>query len=123
VKPDNERAIPSTGLETLSAFLSPSGEELIRICNGCFRVLHHGGGIRILVPSLEMALEAYLTGDKPWFPDFPTEYGSLGGRFMNFLFCEGQHRLAFDFSFVAETLYCWFCRSAEDGASCESLAS
>ena len=35
---------------------------------------------------------------------FPTEYGSLGGRFTNFLFCEGQHRLAFDFSFVAETL-------------------
>jgi len=48
-------------------------KELIRVCNECFRVLHHGGGIRIPVPSLEMALEAYLRGDKPWFPDFPTE--------------------------------------------------
>jgi len=60
------------------------------------------GGIRILVPSVELAIEAYLQDDEDWFPDFPTMFSSLGGRFANFLFCDGQHRLAFDFSFAAE---------------------
>jgi prepilin-type processing-associated H-X9-DG protein len=78
--------------------------ELLGIIAECFRVLQPSGGIRVLVPSLELACEAYVKGDKQWFPDFPTEFNSLGGRFMNFLFCDGQHRLAFDYSLAAEIL-------------------
>lgn len=79
-------------------------DELVGIFRECFRVLQHGGGIRILVPSVELAVQAYLEGDRDWFPEFPTAFDSLGGRFVNFLFCDGQHRLAFDFSFIVEAL-------------------
>ena len=77
-------------------------EGLLGIVEECFRVLQPRGGIRILVPSVELAIEAYLRGDEDWFSDFPTMFSSLGGRFTNFLFCDGQHRLAFDFSFTVE---------------------
>jgi predicted SAM-dependent methyltransferase len=77
-------------------------KELLSIIAECFRVLKANGGMRILVPSMELACEAYGRGDKQWFPDFPTEFTSLGGRFMNFLLCDGQHRLAFDYSLAAE---------------------
>ena len=79
-------------------------KEVTRILGECDRVLKRGGGLRILVPSVEMAIEAYLRGHKSWFSNFPTKFDSLGGRFMNFLFCDGQHRLAFDLSFAEELL-------------------
>jgi len=35
---------------------------------------------------------------------FPRHFDSLGGRFSNFVFCDGQHRTAFDFSYMSEVL-------------------
>jgi prepilin-type processing-associated H-X9-DG protein len=78
--------------------------EVTKILGECYRVLRPGGGLRVLVPSVELAVEAYRAGNGDWFSDFPTNYDSVGGRFMNFLFCDGQHRLAFDLSFAEELL-------------------
>ena len=78
--------------------------EVRAILRECHRVLKPGGGLRVLVPSVELAVEAYLKGDKNWFSDFPAKFDSLGGRFTNFLFCDGQHRLAFDLFFAIEVL-------------------
>lgn len=78
--------------------------EIAKIFRECYRILRPGGGLRMIVPSMEAAITAYLSGDRYWFSEFPTKFDSLGGRFSNFLFCDGQHRLAFDFSFAEEAL-------------------
>lgn len=80
-------------------------DELARVLRECHRVLRPGAGMRIIVPSLASALRAYAQGRLEWFPaQFPRPFDSLGGRFANFLFCDGQHRTAFDFDHIAEQL-------------------
>jgi predicted SAM-dependent methyltransferase len=78
--------------------------DLRNILRECRRTLKSGKGIRIVVPSLEQAAAAYVAGKREWFPEFPSAFQSLGGRFFNFIFCDGQHRCAFDFSFFQELL-------------------
>lgn len=78
--------------------------ELGRLLRECRRVLKPGGFIRIGVPHLRHAVEAYTTGQDSWFPEGPRFYRSLGGRLSNFLLCDGQHRNAFDFSMLEELL-------------------
>jgi predicted SAM-dependent methyltransferase len=80
-------------------------DELQRLLAECYRVLRPGGGMRIIVPSLRTAIEAYNRQQLQWFnPEFPRPYDSLGGRFVNFIFCDGQHRSAFDYSHIQEAL-------------------
>jgi predicted SAM-dependent methyltransferase len=80
-------------------------DELKQLLQECVRVLKKGGGIRLIVPSLESAITAYTQADSQWFYDsFPRHFDSLGGRFSNFVFCDGQHRTAFDFSYLNEVL-------------------
>jgi prepilin-type processing-associated H-X9-DG protein len=79
-------------------------KEVRKIFKESYRVLKPGGGLRMIVPSMEGAIAAYLDGNRSWFSEFPTKFESLGGRFVNFLFCDGQHRLAFDFSFAEEVM-------------------
>jgi predicted SAM-dependent methyltransferase len=80
-------------------------DELKRLLSECFRVLKNGGGVRLIVPSLESAITAYTQQRIDWFDDsFPRHFDSLGGRFSNFVFCEGQHRTAFDFGYLNEVL-------------------
>src|SRR5262249_45877208 len=78
--------------------------ELEFILKECYRVLQEGGGMRIVVPNLRNAIEAYLRGKAEWFDTWPRSYQSLGGRFSNFVLCDGQHRNAFDFGFFEENL-------------------
>ncbi len=79
--------------------------ELRRILRECFRVLKPGGGVRLIVPNLAGAIQAYAEQRTEWFEDrFPHHFDSLGGRFSNFLFCDGQHRTAFDFDYMDEVL-------------------
>jgi SAM-dependent methyltransferase len=80
-------------------------DELRRLLQECARVLRGGGGVRLVVPSLESAIAAYSQQRSEWFDDsFPRHFDSLGGRFSNFVFCDGQHRTAFDFSYFDEVL-------------------
>jgi predicted SAM-dependent methyltransferase len=79
-------------------------DELTRVLADAHRVLRPGGGIRILVPSLEVACRAYLEGDDSVLMTFPRPYRSRGGRTVNLLFCDGQHRMGFDFSLMQELL-------------------
>jgi len=80
-------------------------DELEKLFRECGRVLKAEGGIRLIVPSLKNAIAAYQQGRHDWFYDeFPRHFDSLGGRFSNFVFCDGQHRTAFDFDYLDEVL-------------------
>ena len=80
-------------------------DELEDILRECARVLKPGGGMRLIVPSLRSAIVAYQQNRHDWFDDsFPRHFDSTGGRFSNFVFCDGQHRTAFDFSYLDEVL-------------------
>lgn len=80
-------------------------DELDLMLRECVRVLKPGGGVRLIVPNLESAIKAYSQDRRAWFEDhFPRHFDSLGGRFSNFVFCDGQHRTAFDFTYMNEVL-------------------
>jgi predicted SAM-dependent methyltransferase len=68
------------------------------------RVLKPGGTLRIVVPSLEYAVRAFVTNDIDKLPAWPHQFSSIGGRFSNFLLCANQHRSIFDLSFLEELL-------------------
>jgi SAM-dependent methyltransferase len=79
-------------------------DELTRILREAYRVLSPRGAIRIVVPDLEKGVFYYLKQDPSFFCGFPDSFSSIGGKLVNFLFCSGQHRIAFDFSFLKELL-------------------
>jgi SAM-dependent methyltransferase len=80
-------------------------DELRGLLGECLRVLKPGAGIRLVVPNLTSAIAAYNERRINWFEDsFPHHFDSLGGRFSNFIFCDGQHRTAFDFGYLDEVL-------------------
>jgi len=90
--------------------------ELQRLLRECFRVLKPEGGIRLVVPNLSNAIRAYAQQRAGWFEPFPHHFDSIGGRFANFVFCDGQHRTAFDFSYLEEVLRrAGFARVEESG--------
>lgn len=79
--------------------------ELESLLRECWRVLKPQAGIRLIVPNLASAIVAYHQQRSDWFYDsFPHHFESLGGRFANFIFCDGQHRTAFDFDYMSEVL-------------------
>jgi predicted SAM-dependent methyltransferase len=80
-------------------------DELEKLLLECARVLKAGAGVRIIVPSLSNAILAFQQNRYDWFyDDFPRHFDSMGGRFSNFVFCDGQHRTAFDLSYLDEVL-------------------
>ena len=80
-------------------------DELQLLLRDCQRVLKPGGGVRLIVPNLASAISAYSQKQINWFEaSFPRHFDSLGGRFSNFVFCDGQHRTAFDFTYMDEVL-------------------
>ena len=87
---------------TVELFEHLFSDELSAVLRECARVLKPGGGIRIGVPNLRSAIDAYAAGRREWYGDWPRSHSSIGGRFVNFIFCDGQHRTAFDFEFMAE---------------------
>ncbi|MBI4242749.1 MAG: methyltransferase domain-containing protein [Planctomycetes bacterium] len=86
-------------------------DQTIRIMKECRRVLAHAGVVRIVVPDVESAVNAYVKRNADFFPDFPRKFGSFGGKFSNFLFCDGQHKFAFDYELMNElSAKCGFSR-------------
>jgi predicted SAM-dependent methyltransferase len=79
-------------------------DELERVLGECVRVLKPEGGIRLVVPNLASAIVAYNQRCLDWFSPFPRRFESIGGKFSNFIFVDGQHRTAFDFSYMDEIL-------------------
>jgi predicted SAM-dependent methyltransferase len=80
-------------------------DELQKLLAECLRVLKPGAGIRLIVPSLQGAILAYQENRLDWFYDsYPRHFDSVGGRFSNFVFCDGQHRSALDFTYLDEEL-------------------
>ncbi|EIJ43856.1 methyltransferase family protein [Beggiatoa alba B18LD] len=69
-----------------------------------FRVIRAGGGIRVGVPHLGNACRKYVEGDSTWFIDYPDKRESLGGRFINFIFCRSEHLTAFDETYLCELI-------------------
>lgn len=79
--------------------------ELLSILREAYRVLLPAGVLRIVVPDMELGINKYITKDRSFFSDFPLSFSSMGGRLVNFLFCDGQHKAAFDFLFLKELLF------------------
>jgi len=95
-------------------------DELGRLLSECLRVLKPEGGIRLIVPSLASAIVAYSQKRPEWFSPFPRRFDSLGGKFSNFIFCDGQHRTAFDFTYMDEVLRGAGFREVEESAEGKS---
>jgi len=68
------------------------------------RCLKPGGMIRIAVPDTEMAMRKYLQNDTAWFGDWPSKRRSIGGRFDNFVMCQGEHRSILTSSYLIELM-------------------
>ena len=79
-------------------------DEIIKILKNIFDCLELDGVMRIVVPDLEKAIEAYVRKDYKYFGDFPRYYKSIGGRFSNHIFCDAQHRITYDFDYLKELL-------------------
>jgi len=94
--------------------------ELAPLVKDCHRVLKPGGTLRILVPSVDKAIAAYVNQDPSFFSPFPRAYKSMGGKLYNFLLCEGQHRIIFDFSLMEEILLYSGFHTVEEKAGGES---
>jgi predicted SAM-dependent methyltransferase len=67
-----------------------------------YRCLRSGGGFRVGGPNLGNACRKYVMGDTEWFSSFPDNRSSVGGRFVNFIFCAGEHLTALDESYLTE---------------------
>ncbi len=81
-----------------------SVQDVRRLLTECYRVLKPGGALRLVVPSLEYAIQAYIQDKPALLPDWPDRYRSIGGRFNNLMLCRNQHATLLDFTFIEELL-------------------
>jgi predicted SAM-dependent methyltransferase len=79
-------------------------KDIEMIFRECGRVLNQDGILRIVVPSLELAIEAYSKNRLDAFSGFPGNFQTPGGRFSSAILCDGQHKNAYDFAFLKEIL-------------------
>jgi predicted SAM-dependent methyltransferase len=95
-----------------------------RLLREFHRVLKPGGTLRLVVPSLEYAVGAFVANDLNKFPEWPNRFSSIGGRFNNFLLCANQHRSMFDLTFLEELLnearFTSVCRELPHSSRCFS---
>lgn len=67
-----------------------------------YRVLKPGGVYRVGGPNGDSAIKKFVEGDLSWFGDWPDSYESLGGRFVNFIFCRNEHLTILTESYLQE---------------------
>jgi predicted SAM-dependent methyltransferase len=70
--------------------------------NEVYRCLKPGGSFRIACPNGDTSIRKFLENDLSWFSDFPRNRKSIGGRFENYLMCNGEHLTIITFSFMKE---------------------
>lgn len=70
-----------------------------------FRSLKRGGKIRMGGPNGDSAIAKFSQNDLEWFPDFPDNKLSIGGRFENFIFCRKEHLTILTKSYLEEILH------------------
>ena len=78
--------------------------QVQHVLDEAWRVLRPDGVVRIVTPDLGKAVNAYRTGNRDFFLDWPDAYESLGGKLNNYLLCRDQHHLMFDFGLMQELL-------------------
>jgi SAM-dependent methyltransferase len=78
--------------------------ELVPALKELRRVLQPHGVLRIGLPDLERAVQAYLAGDRSYFVIPDEEESTLGGKLITQLLWYGYSRSLFTFDFVADRL-------------------
>jgi predicted SAM-dependent methyltransferase len=68
------------------------------------RVLKPGGVLRLALPDLDRAIDAYRRGDEAYFKVDPEDVSSLGGRLIAQMLWYGHSRSLFTVDFVEELL-------------------
>jgi predicted SAM-dependent methyltransferase len=77
--------------------LVPALEELRRM-------LKPGGVLRLVVPNLDRGIQAYLRGEREYFPVPDGDARSLGGKFIVHILWYSHSRIMFTFDFLEELL-------------------
>lgn len=67
-----------------------------------YRCLRPGGIFRVGGPNGDSAIRKFVENDRRWFSDFPDRRESVGGRFVNFVFCRGEHLTMLTASYLEE---------------------
>ncbi len=76
-------------------------DDTVHIIRQCHRALRSGGALRVAVPDVEPAVQAYIRGDRDYFHGSGQ---SLGRLFSDHVLDNSNHRLLMDYSFVEELL-------------------
>ncbi len=69
-----------------------------------YRCLRPGGVYRVAGPNGDAAIRKFVEADAGWFPDWPDNRYSIGGRLENFIICRGEHRTILTESFLFELM-------------------
>jgi SAM-dependent methyltransferase len=69
-----------------------------------YRCLKPGGVYRLGGPNGDSAIKKFIENDRKWFNNWPRNMKSIGGRFQNFIFCNGEHLTILTSSFLEEVL-------------------
>lgn len=64
------------------------------------RVLKDGGVLRLCLPDVDRAIDAYRSGDRDWF--IVDEWETIGGNFVTQLIWHGYNKTPFVFEFAEE---------------------
>ncbi len=79
-------------------------EEVVPALRELRRVLKPGGVLRLVLPDLRKAIEAYIRGDARYFRLVEDDASTLGGRFVTQILWYGYSRTLFTSDFVAELM-------------------
>ena len=68
------------------------------------RILKPDGVLRLVVPNLDRGIDAYLGGERDYFPVPDEDARSLGGKFIVHILWYSHSRIMFTFDFLEELL-------------------